>query len=179
MKVDIVGTDHRVQVDDGSCTPAQLKQFTDFIETCATSSRVAAIAEELSQDVLAERGRPHSVCGAIASRLGILHRYCDPGRSIRDRDGILQESDLQMEVFFGRLSEADLPHGIRVEHAKRESIWLSELRTLNIWPVLFVCGAKHAMPFADLLRSNGVDATVVDAGWLPNPPLQPAGVAGG
>jgi hypothetical protein len=158
-------------VDDGACTREQIDQFKEFVINLC--SQAGSIAEELSRDALSERGQLRSVCEEISVQLQLPYRYCDPSRAEREAKGIRQKGDLDKDVFMGRLSPADLAAAVRLEHAKRESIWLGELRIFNTWPVLFICGAKHARPFSDLLNAAGFESTVIEENWLPNPPLSP------
>lgn len=92
---------------------------------------------------------------------------------MRERLGIRQEADLEVEKFFGKLRPEEMPEAIRAEHAKREAIWVDEVERLNVWPLLFVCGARHTEPFRELLESRGLRCTVVAIDWSPNETVQP------
>jgi len=47
----------------------------------------------------------------------------------------------------------------------REHYWLEQLQEFNRWPVLFICGAEHSLPFFDLLQANNIDAILLAKDW--------------
>jgi hypothetical protein len=175
----IVGTDHRLQTADGRATARQIESFRSFLREVCQSRRVVAIAEEMCVEGVRQFSLEESICLQEAKRLGLHHRYCDPDTEERKPLNIRTKSELEMEVFFDRLTRADLAEEVRRASAKREKIWVDRLRALNASPVLFVCGADHPHSFADEVRAAGFAAEIVAADWSPNPPLQPTVGAGG
>ncbi|MFQ5799920.1 MAG: hypothetical protein ACE5JJ_04180 [Nitrospinota bacterium] len=83
---------------------------------------------------------------------------------VRKEKGIRQESEVDP---LNCLTKEERRKAIRNEHAKREKIWLDKLRHLNIWPVLFVCGAEHVNPFCELLKKERLTPKVVCGDWSP------------
>ena len=59
-----------------------------------------AVAEEMSEEAVRDRGRQESIALRVARQLGLAHRYCDPETAARDRLGIREESDLHLDAFF-------------------------------------------------------------------------------
>jgi hypothetical protein len=171
----IVGTNHRFQVADEQSTPQELISFRRFIASTCCTLDISVIAEEMSVEAVAQRGRTESVCLQEARRVGLAHRYCDPDTPARAARGIREECDLEIAAFFGRIPHEDLPKAVRDEFAKREAMWLEELRHLDGRPVLFVCGARHALTFNDLLNREGTRGQVLVERWSPNPVLERAG----
>lgn len=179
MKVYIIGTDHQFQTADGRAPAEAINAFRNVLASACETRSVAAIAEEMCLETVLNFGQRESVCLQEATRLGLKHRYCDPATEARKPLGIRKKSDLEMDVFHGRLAATELDAAVRREWAKREAFWLEELRDLDASPVLFVCGADHARPFMGLLETGGLEAEIVAADWSPNTPLQPPGYAGG
>lgn len=160
----VIGTHHDLQVADGRQRPEDVARFRDCISAACTRLQVAAVAEEMSVEAVRQGRQPESVCRQVATTLGLPHIYCDPDSKTRETLGIRQEADLHMDVFYERLSPDELHKAIRAEHAKRERIWLDQIRRLDAWPVLFVCGAKHVVPFCALVKREGLSCETVAGG---------------
>jgi hypothetical protein len=163
----IIGTRHDFQVEDGKRSAADIAAFSALIQEACKRLGIAALAEEMSLEALRQRTQESTVCQKVACSMSLIHRFCDPDTSTREAHGIRPEGDLHLEVFFERLPPEELENAIRTEHAKREALWLDELQHSDAWPVLFVCGAKHAGPFRELLRQSGLTAEVLVVDWLP------------
>src|SRR5712691_9902272 len=127
----VVGTDHDFQIADGRRAAKDVSAFASFISASCQRFRVGALAEEMSVEVVRQRGQAESVCLHVARSLRLAHRYCDPDTRVREQQAIFQETDLHMEVFYGRLQREQFSDAVRLEHAKRERIWLEELQRLN------------------------------------------------
>ena len=70
----------------------------------------------------------------------------------------------------GLASELGLPHRYcdREPHEpdpQREQIWIDELRSFDIFPVLFILGADHVDSFEDLLIKSGFEPFIVARAW--------------
>ena len=61
--------------------------------------------------------------------------------------------------------EGTLHAAYRKDDEKRERCWLEELRSLNVWPVVFVCGAYHVECFRQLLESEGLSCEEIVSRW--------------
>jgi hypothetical protein len=118
---------------------------------------VRAIAEEWSVGANELKGVHLSVRKDIADLLGIAHRYCDPSISKRKALGILiDEADTYLGEFLSGRGPQEVEAEVRDSHARRRRYWLEQLLELDVWPLLFVCGATHTEPFSPLLQDNGI-----------------------
>ena len=153
----VIGTRHPIQIADLELKP--------FLESQCQKLNVRAVAEEMSQEALAEKNCVASIPMQVASTLRIPHRFCDPNRTQRDELKILQENDIRISAFPSKLSESEVATRLAESYAKREQYWLEQLRGLNLWPVLFVCGADHVASFCDLLEQEAIVAHVAAKDW--------------
>jgi hypothetical protein len=165
LAVIVVGTSHSIQL--GSST-LDSQTFREFLEELCGAQGVRAVAEELNHEALCERECTASIPMQTAASLRLQHCLCDPDRSQRAQLGICQENDIRAQGFLGNWSKAEISRAILVENAKRERYWLEQLRSLNVWPVLFVCGANHAGSFKTLLNREGLLAHVAAKDWASN-----------
>ncbi len=99
-----------------------------------------AIAEEINHAALEERGASESVAQMVSAELGLRHQFSDPSPELRKQLGIRAENIIRSDGFLGNWSEERIETEVRRSHAIRERYWLEQLRELNSWPVLFVCG---------------------------------------
>ena len=161
----VVGTSHLIQMgtDDGNAETGE--EFLAFLESLCRTHEVRAVAEEMDAEALAECGCLTSIPMRLAQSLGVNHRFCEPNRSDRARLGILQENPIRAKGFLSNWSEAEISSRVLDEHMKRERYWLDQIRDLNQWPVLFVCGANHVASFCDLLAREGLAASIGAADW--------------
>lgn len=155
----VVGTSHTIQTTDMALQP--------FLENLCQKFNVRAVAEEMSEEALAEKDRAASIPMRVAKTLQIPYRFCDPDRTQRATLGIRQENDIRLEAFLSNsaLSEAEIATRLADSHAKREQYWLNQLRDFNVWPVLFVCGADHVASFSQLLKRQGMTVHVAAEDW--------------
>jgi len=157
----LIGTSHKYQ---RPANPAE-QEFRNLLEQTCKAYEVRAIAEEMSDGALTQRGASQSLCEQIANAKGIAHRYCDPNNEQRQALGIRQENDIRYEAFRNDWDSDRLEQEIRATYAIRERYWLNQLLDLNCWPVLFVCGANHIKSFCNKLEANGLHADVVARDW--------------
>lgn len=163
--VHLLGTDHRYQMRDTDFTDAQHDAFARFVaETCRTYG-ICAIAEENNPQALAEASVEESALQRIAHTLGLTHQHCDPDRATRKNLGILQENDIRAGAFLERWSEIVVQEKIKASHRVREGYWLQQIIALNMWPVLFVCGADHSTSLLSVLSEHDVQAELVANDW--------------
>ncbi len=163
----LIGTSHEYQGWHGGneLNPsAHLK--TLLLRLCA-QYRTAAIAEEMTVEALGENGVLKSVAQVVADELGIAHQFSDPPQSMRQKLGVRQENAIRAFGFFQNRTEAQIQSDLRESHAVREQYWLGQLRSLDLWPVVFICGAEHTEPFARLLRAEGLEVIIAFPDWKP------------
>ena len=155
----LVGTDHTLQT-----TRLQLKAY---LEGLCRKFNIRAIAEEMNAEALSDLNTVSSIPQRVAGVLRIPHRYCDPNRAERAKLDIRQENDIRKQAFLSNaaLSESEIAACVAESHAKREQYWLMQLRNLNAWPVLFVCGADHVASFSELLALENISVHVAVEDW--------------
>lgn len=156
----VVGTSHTIQTTDLA--------FQPFLESLCRQFDIRAVAEELNKEALDERSCTASIPMQVASVLQIPHRFCDPNRMERAKLGIQQENDIRISAFPSTLPESEVARRVAESHKKREGYWLEQLRSLNLWPVLFVCGADHVASFCNLPNYEGIIPHVAAEDWASN-----------
>jgi hypothetical protein len=161
----VLGTDHRYQTRDAIFAEAQHGAFEQYVTQACRAYGIRAIAEENNTQALAEQSVEESVPQRIAYTLGLTHQHCDPDRAMRAQLGILQENDIRAQAFFKRWSEAIVQEKLVASHRMRERYWLQQLNALNVWPVLFVCGADHSMSLLSILPEHDLQAELIASDW--------------
>jgi len=142
-KVYLIGTTHLYQFGPTPFTPILAVQFDEFRELLRQSARrnqVRAIAEEMSLEALTLRNLKESIPKQIAAELGLGHRYCDPNKSTRKEKRISANSE-------------------------REAYWRDQILTMDLFPVLYVCGADHVRGFSKLLSESGIPVDITALDW--------------
>jgi hypothetical protein len=171
--VGLVGLDdHKFQVDDGQSTSKEIESFRSLVRTVCKEFRAQAVAEEFCEERVKQRNSEKSVCLQEACSLNLHHRYCDPDTLKREQLGIRDRADVQHELQLERREQnppkEKLHAAYRKEDEKRERCWLEELRSLDVWPVVFVCGASHVEWFRQLLENEGLSCEVIVSRWRPS-----------
>jgi hypothetical protein len=164
-RVVIVGTSHSYQIPPTS--PAAT-EFRAFLGGICNTHLVRAIAEEMSQQALANWHVTSSLCHELAIATGVLHRYCDLDEAQRRAAGVRHEHEIKVVGFFSRWGTEKIEQEIRASYSIRERHWMKELLDLDGWPVLFICGAEHVLAFQQLLQENGLSVEVAAHDWAPN-----------
>ncbi len=162
-KVILIGTSHTFQRagNKGSA------EFEQFIRQVAAEHKVLAIAEEMSPEALRDGEPAKSVCHLIAADLILHHRFCDPETEERNAAGIVGVQQIQIAGWQhhdgqdGEWAQAE----IKASHDKREAIWLSRMQELDVWPLLFVCGANHATSFSEKLEAATIAVELIAEDW--------------
>jgi hypothetical protein len=163
----LIGTNHRFQLPWPR--DQEPKQFREMIATTCKQKGVKAIAEEMCVDGLKPFGFHESVCKQVADALHLAHRYCNPSiQEHKDRGIIIDEVTFRHEGAVANKSPQQIEDEIRASHEIRECYWLKQLRKLESWPVLFVCGADHTEPFRALLQADGIVVHVLCTNWTPH-----------
>lgn len=155
----IIGTSHSIQLKSD-----KLKYF---LEDLCRVHNISAVVEEMNSDTLEERDCSASIPMQVARFLGVLHLFCDPSRAERVRLDILQENDIRAQGFLRNWFEEEVQQRIAESHAKRERYWFDQLRDLDQWPILFICGADHVKSFSLLLEKNGIEVHIAARDWSP------------
>lgn len=158
----VVGTSHTIQIADPALKP--------FLESLCREFNVRAVAEEMNKEALAEKDCAASIPMLVAGALQMPHRFCDPNRAERSKLAIHQENEIRVRAWLANTTppESEVAARVMESYAKREKYWLEELRDLNLWPVLFICGADHVASFSHLLKQEGVVAHVAAEDWASN-----------
>jgi hypothetical protein len=168
-KIVLIGTSHKYQT--GSDKAEAIEQFRHLLISLCSEHGVTAIAEEMNQAALAEVGVSKSIACVVAAELKLEHQLSDPLPEVREKLGIRAENDIRAQGICSNWTQEQFEAKVRKSHEIREKYWLDQLRILNSWPLLFVCGANHIEPFSALLRSNGFEVIVPFTDWKPNPPF--------
>lgn len=161
----IVGTSHSIQNGAHRAASEELKAF---LENLCRTYEIRDVAEEMNIEALSERKLSASVPMQLANSLRLEHRFCDPERAERVALGIFQENDIRAQAFLSGWTKAEILSRLAESQTKRERYWLDELRALNQWPVLFVCGADHVASFCALLKQEAIAVHVAAKDWTPN-----------
>jgi hypothetical protein len=172
-KVVLIGTSHKYQTRGQNVEAEHVDQFERLLKALCSEHMAIGIAEEMNQNALVERGVPKSVAQVVSAALGVAHQLSDPPTKIREQLGVICDENLfRSERWLQNGSPEQIEAAVRESHDIRERYWLSQLRILNAFPVLFVCGANHLEPFSALLRENGYEVVVEFADWMPNPSFE-------
>ncbi len=169
-EVHLVGLDNdKFQVEDGQITTEEIQKFRRLVRDVCKTFGAQAIAEEFCEEWVKQRKREESVCLQEARSLKLRHRYFDPDTLERKRLGIRCRADVYQELWIEcgdqNPPKETLHAAYRKEDEKRERCWLEEFRSLNVWPVVFVCGAYHVEWFRPLLESEGLSCKVIVSRW--------------
>jgi hypothetical protein len=159
----IIGTSHAYQISRHQKADA----FRSFVEGICSQYSIAAIGEELSREALTQKDCALSICQMIASSRELAHRFCDPDNAQRITLDIANEKDIRWKSFACDWDENRTQQEISLAYDRREHFWLDQLIHLNIWPVLFVCGANHVDNFHKLLKACKISALTVETDWSP------------
>jgi hypothetical protein len=159
----LIGTSHEYQMRSN----AAASEFEALIDEVCTRFQVRAIAEEMSLEALAQKNASVTVCKGVADDRDLCHRYCDVNSEQRAALGVRSENDIKAKGWLAGWDAETIEREIRKSHAIREHYWLAQLREMNCWPMLFVCGANHVAPFQALLKVGGISTHIRAHDWAP------------
>jgi hypothetical protein len=174
VEVHIVGTSHSYQFGAGSTFGAETSSqdaadaFQSFLVSAARTIYATVICEELSCEALTAVGATVSVPENVAANLGLAHLFCDPDSSERRVLDILNENEIRIHAeLFNRpkSTEAEIQKRISQHYRKREVEWYRRIIEARSTPILFICGSNHVDSFYELLRSKGVQVSVICQDW--------------
>ncbi len=166
----LVGTAHTYQLPLIGKHTAGIEKFRDTIRTLCSAHKVGAIAEEMDKTVLEEKGVLESVAQQVCSDLGLRHQFSDPSLKERKELGIRTDEEIRHEGWLNGWSQATidsmvLSYGTQSSDRVREQEWLRRIKALDIWPLLFICGANHFVPLRKLLHEAGMTVTEAHQDW--------------
>jgi hypothetical protein len=175
IQIYIIGTNHEYQNGE-NVTKEDILSFKAYLRYIRKKYSIKAIAEEMNKETLSEVNQISSTCESLVEELSIVHRYCDPDRTERKKLGIRQENEVRLNGFSSRMTEEEIRDSIRIENVKREKIWLKNIQKLNIFPLLFICGANHVNSFSKITSSSGFLCNILCNDWTPNKPINQTGL---
>jgi len=166
----LFGTDHKFQLP--LCGKDTEQTFYSTIYELSNSYGVRTIAEEMSLDALNEKGATYSIAQQLCNDKDLRHEFVDPTNKEIKELGIFQDNDIRLEGILNNWTPEHIDAEILVRGADasdsiRENFWLSKIKEIDTWPLLFICGADHFNSFADLLRENGVNVVESCKDWEP------------
>ena len=175
-EVFVFGTSHSLQCGAAQCGADRISLLEEELRRVLSEYGIRRIAEEMSGDGLREKvpdeGR-RTVCQRIAAD-DVRVDFVDLGEKER---ACLSLSHRHIDAFMFMHSE-ETSERIRVREALgelcgevRERVWVARILFGNEWPVLFVCGADHAVSVERLFRRVGVQATIICRDFDPDCPL--------
>ena len=164
----ILGTSHPLQCGAAKCGADNIALLEEKVRQVLSEHGIGRIAEEMSEDSLRdqlgdEAGRG-TVCQRITRGTGIGVDFVDLDREERDRLGL---SDRVINGFTFSYGEDDTERAAIREAFNalcgkvRERVWVGRVLSGGEWPVLFVCGADHAVSVRKLFEGVGVQATII------------------
>ena len=174
-EVFIFGTCHKLQCGAAECGVDKISLLEREIRRIVSEYGIRRIAEEMSDDGLrggrAGDQEPETVCQRIAEDdvpvhfvdLGVKERAC-LSLSPKNIDAFM------LKDFFQGTGEREPAEKVRDALDKlcdevRERVWVARVLSRDEWPVLLVCGAKHAVSVSALFKCIGkrigVQATVI------------------
>ncbi len=166
--VELLGTSHRFQYGAPDCSAEEEAAFISLLKELASRSKVAALAEEMCEEIMVRQPRLESTCATAARDLKIAHLYCEPSQSVREQLGVRGHNAIEQDAWFYRWPPEQKLAERAKEFAIRENYWSVQLVRADTWPVLFVCGAEHIQSFSTMLKFHEVESRVVCNDWTPN-----------
>lgn len=157
-KAVLVGTSHSIQRNDS--------EFKSYIEELCNEHNICAIAEEIDNECT-------SIASGVAKQLDIAYKIIEP--TPEESIGLCIEQPKKIEYdLMSKYDLSDWPQypsagnlpsivyndyyeRLQFTYRKREYDWLVRIQSLNIWPVLIICGKDHVEPFSKLLISSKID----------------------
>ena len=169
-EVFIFGTCHKLQCGAAECGVDKISLLEMEIRRVLSEYGIRRIAEEMSDDGLRERAGDKAtgtVCQRIAGN-GLPAHFVDLDAKER---ACLSLSPRDIDAFMFKHSTNNSER-VRVREALsalcdevRERVWVARVLSGDEWPVLFVCGADHAVSVSALFncigKRIGVQATVI------------------
>ena len=178
-EVFILGTGHKLQCGAAECGVHKISLLEREIRRIESKYGIRRIAEEMSDDALrrvrAGDQEPETVCQRIAGDDVPVH-FVDLGEKERACLSLSPTNivALSLKAFSQGTSERELAKKVSEGLDKlcgevRERVWVARVLSRDEWPVLFVCGAEHAVSVSELFERIWVQATVICQDFDPDP----------
>ena len=172
-EVFILGTSHELQCGVAECGGDKISLLKREIQRVLSEYGIRRIAEEMSDDGLRERAGDKAsgtVCQRIAGDDVPVHHFVDLDEKER---ACLSLSHDDIYAFMSKHSTRE-PTRVRKALNElcdevRERVWVARVLSRDEWPVLFVCGADHAVSVSALFKRIWVQATVICEDFDPDP----------
>ena len=176
-EVILLGTSHCIQ-----CGERSPEEFGLLLSSVYKNNGFSAIAEEIDHfsTYIAED---------FCTEIKIGYRNVEPSPEECRGMGIPTPSDIvrgiideyneqypEIGLWPSVSSQDTLPDAVWLEYSKRfesscrarEAVWLERIIAMDVWPLLFICGANHFEPFAKLLESSDIRVTELCKHWEPD-----------
>lgn len=171
-KVILIGTYHSYQC--GTRGGRAAADFRDSLRSLAVAESAKAIAEEMCQGGLIEYGVSETLGAEICRELGITSRLCDeiPGgrEALPPYKGVLLEFVRGGGMSAQEVFQANQNAKFEFRQRAREQFWLTEILQLNMWPLIFICGADHYSYLDRIFSANHLTVVPGHLDWKPNCP---------
>jgi len=161
----IVGTDHKYQHRSCELTELQHEDFERYIGGIVLEKKIALLAEENNEQFVQENGLAQSTIQKLAKIHSVEHLFCELDRKSRAENGMEQESGIQISGLLNGHSKEEIARNIQESYRNREAYWLKCILEKDVWPVLFICGANHAIPFQELVSRNDALPLLLSGDW--------------
>ena len=168
MMLYIIGLAHRAQTRRYGVEPNDAqKQFSGCLRGTVETVRPAFIAEEFSEEALAEIAEL-SIAKEIAFESSIQHRFCDPNSDERQAIGYRDYVSLFMGLQEDLSEEESRRKARAIEICRyfplREEFWLGRLKEFHGKDGVFICGDGHIESFTHRLDTNHISFAIVERG---------------
>jgi hypothetical protein len=176
-EVILLGTSHCIQ--RGERSP---DEFGFLLSSTYEDSSFSALAEEINNSSV-------YIAESFCTERKIEYQNVDPAPQECRNEGIPTPDDIiyrirnvyeeeypEIREWPSNPSQENLPDEVWLDYSEslelsnraREAIWLERIIVMDQWPLLFICGANHFVPFANLLESSGIRVTELCKHWEPD-----------
>lgn len=135
----IVGIGHSIQCDKNFSFSITKKYINDM-KKLVIDSDIKLIAEEFSIEALSIQQPPilSTTTKDLSKELKIQHKYCDPNSEER-------------KVIGWNSAHDDI---LRLKN------WLEKIIKYINYPIIFICGNRHVLDFAKIIKDKGYDVSI-------------------
>ncbi|MHA4870844.1 hypothetical protein ACXZ1M_24435 [Duganella sp. PWIR1] len=163
----LLGTSHPLQCGTQETLPPDALER--LLRSLCAAHGVQVIAEEIEHDGLAKYGVTETIGARVCKALGIQSVYCDA--SIAERASLRELlpplPPIEPTLPFDQRLRLEIDAQFKQMGDAREDFWLDKILHLNMWPLLFICGADHFDTFRSKLVKNGIYVVDSVADWEP------------
>jgi hypothetical protein len=169
--IHIIGVEHNKtqwEYENGSNTK-HVFSFANSVRQHIKKLNVAVIAEELSEDVLKEQSVENSTAQKLAQEFNIKHVFCDATRKERKDLGVPCYDEISLNLFSkpyleianNSPEEKRIIEEYRKYFPKIERYWLTKIKDLRKYNILFICGKSHVPSFKNLLEEHDFAVSIL------------------